>query len=128
MRGTREKKHRSASWWGVFLFACLAMAIYMAFDLLDVDGSSLRDLGRGAAIAAESPSPETDRMHSQGLSTVEGQTPITIHLESWLGAESPQRFSHRSIGPAFVGRDCNRPRAHLFRVPSSANSRIEEPA
>ncbi len=48
--------------------ACLAMALYIAFDLLDLDGSVLRDPLFGNAIAAAA---ETERVFPHVLSIPE---------------------------------------------------------
>ncbi len=50
---------------GVFLCACLAMGVYIAFDVLDLDRSELRDSLPGNAIAAEPAQAETDRVLPQ---------------------------------------------------------------
>ena len=114
MREMRHKGQLSTSWWAVFLFACLAMALYIAFDLLDLDGSNLRQLGRGGAIAAESPSAETDRfLSSPRFSPGENQDPVAIPLKPFLGGEFLQRLPARSLEVAIARRSENRPRAQL---------------
>lgn len=128
VREMRSTRQRSTGWWAVFLFACLAMAIYIAFDLLDLDGSNLRDLGGAAAIAAESPSAETDRLLSYRLSTGGAQDPVAIHPESLLTADPPQRSFRTSLDGAIARRGGIRPRAQLSRDTSSARSLTGEPA
>lgn len=59
MRLNRDKRRRSQTWWALFNCACLAMALYIAFDLLDLDGSELRDPRPNNAIAAAA---ETERV------------------------------------------------------------------
>lgn len=128
MREMRNIRQRSTGWWAVLFVACLAMAIYIAFDLLDLDGSNLRDLGGGTAIAAESPSAETDRLLSHRLSVGGAQDPVAIHPESLVTAGPPQRSFHRSLDGAIARRGGIRPRAQLSRDTSSARSPIGEPA
>ena len=62
MRHIGSRRQRSRAWWGVFLCAVLAMGAYIVFDMLDLDGSGLRDAWAGSAIAAEAVDGETDRL------------------------------------------------------------------
>ena len=68
MRLETGKRGRSQAWWAVFMCACLAMALHVAFDLLDLDGSELRDLLPGSAGATTA---ETERVFPYVFSTPE---------------------------------------------------------
>jgi len=61
MRQVGSRRRHSRAWWGVFLCAVLAMGVYIAFDMLDLDGSSLRDAWPGSAVAAEPVGGEAER-------------------------------------------------------------------
>jgi hypothetical protein len=128
VREIRNTRQRSTGWWAVFLLACLALAIYIAFDLLDLDASNLRDRGAAAAIAAVAPSAETDRLLSHRLSTGGAQGPVAIHPESLLTSDLPQLLFHGSLDGTIARRGGIRPRAHLSCDTSSAGSLIGDPA
>jgi len=122
MGRTGVQKQRSRGWWAVLLSACLAMGVYIAFDVLDLDGSDLRDLGPGTAIAAESPSAETDRLLPQILTRLEGQRLVSLRVDSQLTAEASRLFPRGSLNAVATRLDALRPRAHLSRDTSSADS------
>lgn len=47
------QRRRSRIWWGVFCIAFVATGAYIAFDVLDIDGSDLRGPAANGAAAAE---------------------------------------------------------------------------
>ncbi len=124
MKIPTEHRH-SRAWWGVFLFACLAMAIYLAFDLLDVDGSTMRDMGRGTAITAESVGSETDRLLPDGMVTGAMPDAVSAHSAPRLLRESPRGLPPLSLRTA--RRDSNIMRSRLSRDHSS-DQLSEDPA
>lgn len=113
----------------VFLSACVAMGVYLAFDVLDLDGSSLRGVGPGAAIAAESLSGETDRLLlARDPSTSAGQGLLPLRPDFRIIAVSLRPLPHGRDDAAHARRGPLRPRAHLARVTSSASSPTGDPA
>jgi hypothetical protein len=114
------QRRRSHGWWVVFLCACLAMGVYIAFDVLDLDGSNLRDLGPGKAIAAEPAGVDAERLLPQGPSIADalglavvsivggftsgtrrlaGQT-ASITLAAWQGYSLPRIYPGQEASPA----------------------------
>ncbi len=123
-----SKRQRSRAWWGVFLCAVLAMGAYIVFDMLDLDGSSLRDTWAGSAIAAEAVGGETERL----LPPTEA-APHAPALGSAVGAVGldPLSGSFRRPAPApRLGASSSHtlPRANLAKETSSMSSPSADPA
>jgi len=128
MRRIGSKRHRSRAWWGVFLCAVLAMGAYIAFDMLDLDGSSLRDAWAGSAITAEAVGGESERL----LLPTEAAPHVTI-LGSPVGAVGLSPISgplHRPApAPRLVAwRSHILPRTNLAKETSSTTSPSADPA
>jgi hypothetical protein len=128
MRHIGSKRRRSRVWWGVFLCAVLAMGAYIVFDMLDLDGSSLRDAWAGSAIAAEAVGGETERL----LPPTEAAPHATV-LGSAVGALwlDPLSCSFRRPAPALrlgVLHSHTLPRTNLAKETSSTTSPSADPA
>ncbi len=121
-------RRRSRGWWGVFLCAFLALGVYIAFDVLDLDGSQLRDPLQGNAIAAESTQAETDRLLRYAPLTPETPGPIHLSPDFRFASESPQ-VSPGTTAVAFAPwLAAVRPRANLRQETSSASSPTDDSA
>ena len=128
MRVNTRRRRQSQAWRGVDSSACLAMAPYIAFDFLDLDGSTLRDPLRRSAIAAESIPPETSRVFSQRRST----------LDATICSTQPLAFrSARKVSPppfSFCISGCTarlaqlRPRAYASNETFSVITASDHPA
>ena len=58
------------AWWGILLFALLATGAYLAFDVLDLDGSELRGRPAGGTAVAEPARSEAEgRLRSDPLAS-----------------------------------------------------------
>ncbi len=128
MRYIGSRRRRSRAWWGVFLCAVLAMGAYIAFDMLDLDGSSLRDAWAGSAIAAEAVGGEAERL----LPPDEAAPHATI-LGSAVGAVGHDSLSgsiHRPAPAPRLGAPRNHtlPRTNLAKETSSTTSPSTDPA
>lgn len=127
MRVNTTKRRRSQVWWGVFICACLAMAAYIAFDLLDLDGSNLRDPLPSSAIAAESASAETQRvlprLRSIPDAPVSSPQPLTIRSAP---EASPPSLYLRAVCTARLAQ--LRPPAYASRETASVITPSDDPA
>jgi hypothetical protein len=108
--------------------ACLAMAVYIAFDLLDLDGSELRDPLPSNAIAAESAPAETERVFPQRLSTPDALGSFS-HSLAFRSAPEVSRPSPSLRIAAFTARLAHlRPRAYMSREAISTITPPDDPA
>lgn len=128
MRLIGTRRRRSRGWWAVFVCACLAMGAYMAFDVLDLDGSNLRNPGPGSAIAAEPGPAEGERLLPQRLATLEAQGLAILPLKLRLTAEPPPPVPCAPLDAAVARRAPNHSRARLHRETSAATPPIGDPA
>jgi len=71
--------HPTGWWWAVYVTACAAMAIFIAFDVLDLDGSDLTTSLPGSVVTADARGPELDRFLAIG----------TDLPTSWGGQRTP---------------------------------------
>jgi hypothetical protein len=128
VRRSRTQRRPSRGWWGVFFCACLAMSVYIAFDILDLDGSQMRDSFSGNAVAAEPERVETDRFLHHALVIPEAPGPIHLSPDLRFVSESPQISPGTIGGPVAPRRAAARPRADLRQETSSKNSPTNDPA
>ena len=128
MRLIGSKRQRSRAWWGVCLCAVLAMGAYIVFDMLDLDGSSLRSAWAGSAIAAEAAGGETERLLPP--SETAPQAPILGPAVGAVGFDPPSGFLHRSLPMPRLGawRSPTLPRTNLAKETASATSPTTDPA
>lgn len=128
MKLSNSPKPRSRSWWVVMLCASLAMGVYVAFDILDLDGSTSRDLGPGTAIAAEPAFVEAERLLHQASATPETPRPIYLSPNSGLVPESPS-VSPKATAVTFAPSVLTvRPPLNRCQELSSASSPADDPA
>jgi hypothetical protein len=112
----------------VFLCAILAMGVYIAFDVLDLDGSQMRDSFAGNAIAAEPERVETDRLLHHAHSIPEALGPIYLSPDLRFISESPQVSPSTTAVPVAAWLTAARPRADLHQDTSSGSSPTDDPA
>lgn len=128
MRMIGMQRRRSRGWWGLFLCACLAMGVYIAFDVLDLDGSDLRDPLPGNAIAAEPVGAEAERFLSQDLATPDASKPVFVPVVLASASESPRLTSGSSLSPVAPRLERIRPRVSLRGEMTSPTSTAGDPA
>jgi hypothetical protein len=120
------KRRRSQVWWVVFTCACLAMALYIAFDLLDLDGSELRDLLPGSAGGAAA---ETERVFPHVFSTPEILGSFSHSPFSWTVSEVSQPSpGFRMATFVAAARIARRSRADMSRATVATIPPPEDPA
>jgi len=128
MRVIGIHRQRSHGWWAVFLCACLAMGVYIAFEVLDLDGSNLRDLGPRTAIAAESASADAERFLHQAPSIADAPGLVFPSIAVGFASES-RHLSGQVNSPALAAwQGHSLPRTHLGQEASSAGSPTDDPA
>ena len=128
VNGSGARRRRSGVWWGVFLAACLAMGAYVAFDILDLDGSQLRDPLPSNTLAAESEHLEAGRFphHAPGAPEALGPIDFSLYHRSLV---EPLRGSLRTTaGPMTIRRAATRARADLRHDTSPKSSPSNDPA
>ena len=72
----RTERQRAGWWWVVFVSACTAMAIFIAFEVLDLDGSDFKTGLPGGTVTAEARGAEFDRLLFFGI-----DVPISLGAE-----------------------------------------------
>jgi hypothetical protein len=117
---TRRDWRRSGRWQAVFLGACLAMTSYIAFDILDLDGSGQRDTFAGSVITTETASSETERVLPHFPANPEALNLVPLSLGLRSVPDIPQLFTR--LRPATFGPRLTRlrPRARVAREASSS--------
>lgn len=121
-------RRRSRPWWSVFLFAVLATGAYIAFDVLDVDGSDLR--GRPASGTAVA---EPARTEAEGRLRQDPLTPETPGVASAVPAHRVAALNHRAAPYAATAITVARrhgflARAHTDRAAARSDSQSSDPA
>jgi hypothetical protein len=112
---------------GVFLCLFLAMVVFIAFEVLDLDGSNLQGLS-AVAIAAESAPTDLEKLLPSSHSVPESQSRVPACLDHRL---PPEAINHLSPldGKSLLARlDQTRPRSCLRRETQSTVSRSDDPA
>lgn len=128
MRHIGSKRQRSRVWWGVFLCAVLAMGAYIVFDMLDLDGSGLREAWAGGLIAAEAAGGETERLlpptEAAPHAPIPGSAVEAVRLEPVSGV------LHRPAPLPSLGASRSHllPRINLAKERSSTTSSASDPA
>jgi len=112
----------------VFVCAFLAVCVFIAFEVLDLDGSNLAHPFRESIIAAEATSADLDELLPQGPPAAEAQSGGSLSLDLPLPAELPE--VGRSSGAAGLRARIAHalPRASLRREPSSSTALSDDPA
>ncbi len=122
------QRRRSRGWWGVFLCACLAMGVYIGFDVLDLDGSEVRNPLPGNAIVAEAAGGEAERFLTQDLSIPEASKPVFAQAVPPSASTSPRLTSGWSLSTVGPQLERIRPRVSLRQETTSPTSTAGDPA
>ncbi len=104
------------------------MGAYIAFDVLDLDGSQMHDSFSGKAVAAEPERVETDRFLHHAPAIPDAPEPISLSRDLRFISGSPQLSPGTTAGPVAPRRAAARPRADLRQDTSSRNSPTNDPA
>jgi hypothetical protein len=125
---TRTGRRGSWGWWAVLSCACVAMGVYLSFEVPDLDGSNLRSPLPDSAIAAKSAFADVQRsLHpapSPGGALGFALRPPALRFDF-----EPSQGVPRLSEPAIVARRVYlRPRTDMSREAASATSRGEDPA
>lgn len=122
------QRKRSLGWWGVFLVGLLAMGVYIAFEVLDVDGSNLRDPLPTDAIAVGPAGAEMERLLSQIPATTGtiGVGSLSLALRS--NADPLQATRDPTPATLLSRLSQIRPRVCVSREARCAHSATSDPA
>jgi hypothetical protein len=113
------QRRRFPGRWVVFVCAFLAVCAFIAFEVLDVDGSNFQHPLRENAIAAEPTSADLEQLLAQAPSAPGAQTGVFLSLEVRLPPGLPDVRSRSSVNGICAGTNRTLPRASLRREPSS---------
>ncbi len=106
-------RQRGAVWRGLWTIACVFLCAYIAFDVLDLDGSQLH-LRSGVALTSDSASAEADRaLRSRPIPPTLRLQPSTLASHAML----PPRPATTAVRPRHGERLL--PRRHLSRISRS---------
>ena len=87
---TRNRSRRCREWRTLLLSSCLAMAPYIAFDVLDLDGSEVCGCLSSDVIASEPSQAGTERSSLQHLhSTPQAPRSLKLGLQSTAEFHQP---------------------------------------
>jgi hypothetical protein len=79
-------RRRSGGWWAVAFGLCLATASFIAFDVLDLDGSTFRDPDISSKTATEPSQDETERaLHSPLLHSDSSTLAVSLLTSQSVG-------------------------------------------
>ena len=89
---------KARAWWATVTIVCVAMASFIVFEVLDVDGSNLSRGSSGNTLSADPPTLETERLLS-----VKGDVcsaPNTERLSTPLSPRLNLTIARSSLTPA----------------------------
>jgi hypothetical protein len=116
------RRARAAVRWGIISLIGVAMAAFIVFDVLDLDGSNLRRSTNGGALTSDPPGSETERLifrTAEPMSAPESPPSVTrLSLPSHSGVTRPVVKpravpAHRTVAHLLAKRDA------LHGTPSS---------
>ena len=129
MRRFGVSARRGRARWAVLACALLAVGAYIAFDVLDVDGSDLRGRpANGAAVAEPAGTEDKEARPRHGPSTPEVPALAAAAFAYRVAAQA--RGSGRRAVTAIVcaRRDWFFPRAHMGQPADSSDAPTADPA
>jgi hypothetical protein len=112
------QKRRCPGGWVVFLFAFLAVGVFIAFEVLDLDGSNFQRLLPDSVIAAEPASADVEQLLSRLPSAPGVQTSVSLCPELPLSPEPLKVRSRSGINGLCARFNHALPRASLRGEPS----------
>jgi hypothetical protein len=113
------QRRRLPGGWLVFACAFLAVCAFIAFEVLDVDGSNFPHPPRESVIAAEPTCADLEQLLPRVTSAPGMQTSVFLSVEVPLLPELPDLRSRSSATAIRAGTNHTLPRASLRREPSS---------
>ena len=122
------QRRGSHGWWAIFLCACLAMGVYIAFEVLDLDGSNLRDLGPGRAIAAEPAAADAERLLPQAPSIADAPGLAIPSIAGGFASGTRQLAGQTTSTTLAAWQGYSLPRIYLGQEASPATSPTDDPA
>ncbi len=128
MRCHRAQRRRSRTWWGVCLFVLLATGAYLAFDVLDLDGSDLGGRPASGTAAAEPARSEAEGRLRLDPTTPEDLRPLSAVFGFQVAALHPGSAPRAAIVVVFARRDRSLARAQLGRAAIASDSQPADPA
>ena len=123
----RASRQWSQGRWAVYLFACLAMSVFITFDLLDVDGSNTRNAVSGTSIATETVGIEAERLAHLTPTPPTSASDATFPRRSSIVASILPSLSPSTITPQ-TRLSLGRPRGHTKDTNSSDVPDAGDPA
>jgi hypothetical protein len=124
----RRREWRSRGWWAVFLCAFLAMGVYIAFDVLDLDGSNFRNPGPRTAISAEAAPSEAERFLHR-IPPIAGSPGLASAAIAIGFASETSQLTRRAASAILAFRPGRSlPRMGLGHEASSATPSTDDPA
>jgi hypothetical protein len=113
------QRRRFPGGWVVFVCAFLAVCAFIAFEVLDLDGSNFQYLFRDSVVAAEPTSADLEQLLPQASSAPGAQSSVSLSLNLPLSPGLPDVHSHSSVTGIRARTNHTLPRATLRREPPS---------
>jgi hypothetical protein len=120
MKLTEIQKRRCPGGWVVFLCAFLAVGMFIAFEVLDLDGSNFQRLLPDSVIAAEPASADVEQLLPRLPSAPGANTSVSLCPELPLPPEPLEVRSRSGINGLCARFNHAFPRASLHGEPSPA--------
>ncbi len=111
------RRIRAAAWWALISLVGIAMAGFIVFDVLDLDGSNLRRSTNGSTLTADSPASETERLNFRtgDPASAPGSEPSVTRLSFPMpsdvtrpGTRPPALRAYRTVAHLHAWRDALR--------------------
>jgi hypothetical protein len=120
MKLTKIQERRCPGGLVVFLFAFLAVGVFITFEVLDLDGSNFQRLLPESVIAAEPASADVEQLLPRLPSALRAHTSVSLCPELPLPLESLEVRSRSGINGLCARFNHAFPRASLHGEPSPA--------
>jgi len=127
MRPREIQERRCLCWRVVFICVFLAMVVFVAFDVLDLDGSSLQHLPASTAIAAEPTLADVEERLPQSHSVPAAESRVPLCLDPRVPPEAVKDLCPLGGNSLIARLDQARPRSFLRHEPSPPSS-SDDPA
>lgn len=114
------QRRRCPGGWVVLACAFLAVFVFIAFEVLDLDGSNFQHPFRDSVVAAEPTSADLEQLLPRAPSAPVAQSSASLRLDLPLPPESPVVRSRSGVNSLRVRLNQALPRASLGREASSA--------
>ncbi|HYA02198.1 MAG TPA: hypothetical protein VEI04_03705 [Syntrophobacteria bacterium] len=125
----REMQGRRCPWSGiVFICVFVAMVVFIAFEVLDLDGSNLRQPPASTTIAAEPALADVEELLPQSDSVPAAQTGVSLGLDLRLPPEAVKLFCPSGRNGLIARLDQARPRSFLRHETPPPTPLSDDPA